>query len=298
MAIIDYGSVLQTPVAPIAFNNFFLPPTFRVVSKRAGRRLTSTPIEGRAGVLQQTTFDGPQEIQIEGIIYPGLMKRNSIPLSERESIDEILRYITTQDDRPLYIDEGRYYNARLRNNDITYEVDTNRKILTMTLAFVISDPYQYEHEIQETPVQVTPVARNIGNAPQIIETLRNRGNTETPVYIALGITNQIANTSESNNTIQIKVYSGIGTIIAGNLYLKPRPDEPYTVNSDIIIDSQNIEIVYRTGTESKLIFHHIQNEAPIQNVPIQLPIGNTNIGFRTEGSGTFTATIQHRNRWR
>ena len=283
-------NVLSTPIKAISFNNFFLPETFRLTNIRVARRLTSSVIQRREGILQQTSYNAPKELQIQGQVFAGQSIDSTSYTTSDEIIDIILQRFQTSDDRRLHIRDGRYYNARLNNSRIIYTPNTNRNVAELQLSFIASDPYQYND-----------TTTTINKTSGLTETLTNNGGTDTPLTITITMTKSV-------QYIEIDFFPGqdSATGTPDSRMILDSPGHPgdtseyYSSGEQILIDSPNLELNYTSGSTTTPALDHIRNltNDPIQNLPINIETGNTTIRIR-DNSGAIPGTIiyQFTDRW-
>ena len=309
----DYGDVLNTPIRAIIFNDFFLPETFRLVSIRESRRLNSNVIQRRHGVLQQTTYNGPKDIQIQGQVFTNQFEVNDEPLSCDQIISTINSRFKTPNDQQLHIQNDRFYYARLTSSQTTYVANTNRNIAELQLSFIASDPHEYSNELIESPEYETQ--ENTFEA----QTIPNEGATETPLKITLTLV-------QAMNSIEIHILDpsitspGVDPLntnrITGSLKAMILDSPPiiedgvsqttqYQGGDTFELNSRTLDLNYTTGpTEARvttLAYHHIRDQQPLQNLPINLNPGTNKIGIRARGAGSSGNSIkiiyEHRDRW-
>lgn len=301
------SNVLLTPIRAISFNNFYLPETFHVTSRRNARRLNSSVIQRRAGVYQQTTYKAPIELQIQGRVYTGQVSVGGTALTCDEIIDAILSRFETESDERLHLRSDRFYNARLKDNRTTYLVNTNNNTADLHLSFTISDPFQYATNLSSIANLTSQ-----GNERNTI-TITNNGSLDTPLNITLTIHRQLP-------TVEVQLFNTADTITSTtNPTTKMTLDSPgeqannrngyYQINDTITLDSNELELTYTPVTPSEEndriagpIFHHIKNESPIQNLPINITPGTIQIGIQAYGAATntgnsITAAFKLRERW-
>ena len=280
-------NVRRTPIAPIRFDDFYLPKTFRVVSIGAPRDIQEVDIQRREGRLQQPTYESSHEIQITGRVHSQQVEKNGEALTCPQFLREIRSYINTRDDRKLYLEDDIFHYARLARQRTAFVPYTNRQVADVQLNFSIADP----HEYSDTETVSGSLSYN-GNGPtnEITHTFNNEGSTDTPLYISLSITGNPV------NNIAIKVYDGTSNnvkrvmILDSPGYSASSSGNYYGTGTTIIIDSRQ-----RTITHSNTnIIHHIRSAeewtaTPVQNLPIELPPGETKVGFHNNiGNGLVT----------
>ena len=295
----------STPIAPIRFDDFYLPQTFRVVSIGAPRDIQEVDIQRREGRLQQATYEASHEIQITGRVHNEQIIKGDTLLTCQQALREIRAYINTRDDRKLYLEDDIFHYARLARMRTAFVPYTNRQVADLQLNFSIADP----HEYSDTEAVSGALSYN-GNGPtnEIQHTFNNEGSTETPLHIDFNITGNPV------NNIAIKIYDGTSNTISRTMvldspgYSNASTPNYYTSSNSIIIDSRERTITYN----GENIIHHIRSDwtaTAIQNLPIELPIGETKIGFHNNiGDGliigpdtrntTITINAKIRNRWK
>ena len=159
----------------------------------------------------------------------------------------------------------------------------------------IADPHEYS--------DTETVSGNInysGSGPPNEEThvFDNEGSADTPLYIEIIIGSQPV------NTIAIKIYDGRGAnsntakimLLDSPGYSASSAANYYAANSRIIIDSRERTVTYN----GENIAHHIRNAedwttTPVQNLPIELPPGETRVGFHNNMGNTLVTGPDPRN---
>ena len=299
----DYGDVLSTPIRAISFNDFFLPETFRLTSIRESRRLNSSVIQRRHGVLQQTTYNGPKDIQIQGQVFTNQFDVNGTPLSCDEIIDTINSRFKTPNDQRLYIQNNRFYYARLTSTQTTYIANTNRNVAELQLSFIASDPHQYSNEL----LGIGNIHNITGNAFQAHD-LPNNGATETPLKITLTLI-------QAMDSIEIHILDPSTDDLLKAMILDSQPiigddgvsvPRQYQDGDTFELNSRTLELNYTTGHTlariTTLAYHHIRDQQPIQNLPINLNPGINRIGVQAQGASnnsnnSIDVTYEYRHRW-
>ena len=306
MAIVDLDNVRLTPIAPIRFD-FYLPQTFRVVSIGAPRDIQEVDIQRREGRLQQTTYEASHEIQIAGRVHNQQVGKKGQLLTCQQFLREIRRYINTREDGKLYLEDDIFYYARLARQRTSFVPYTNRQVADLQLNFSIADPHEYSDTETESGDINYSGSRPIDEVAHLFD---NEGSADTPLYIDIRIGSQAV------NNIAIKIYEGNGLNIAGVMlldspgYSDSNAPNYYASGSRIIIDSRERTVTYN----GENIAHHIRSAedwtaTPVQNLPIDLPPGETRVGFHnnmgnriTNGpdtrSVTMTINAKIQNRWK
>lgn len=308
----DYGNVLRTPIRAICFNNFFLPETFKLESIGEPRRLSSSIIQRRHGILQQTTYSGPIAIEIKGQVYTNQFEVSpGTPLDCDEIIDVIKDALKTNEDKRLHIRDGRFYYARLSNIRTSYIANTNQNVAELQLSFIASDPHQYAI----TPTDIGDLIAQGNDRITHEEPIINNSTTDTPIKITLTISRTTV------PTIEIHMFPNTETKPADtdNPTTKLILESPgvqslnqngyYQQDDKIIIDSKKLELTYQPVTEDATndrirgpAFHHIKGENNTQNLPINLQNGSTFIGIKatdavSQSGNSITASFEFRERW-
>ena len=229
-------NVRRTPIAPIRFDDFYLPKTFRVVSIGAPRDIQEVDIQRREGRLQQPTYESSHEIQITGRVHSQQVEKNGEALTCPQFLREIRSYINTRDDRKLYLEDDIFHYARLARQRTAFVPYTNRQVADVQLNFSIADPHEYSDT--ET---VSGAIAYAGNGPAN-EVQHTFGITKDRL-IHHSTLNYYAITGNVNN-IAVKIYNGNSNNVRRVMIL----DSPgysasnsanYYIGGRIIIDSQS-----------------------------------------------------------
>ena len=296
---LDYGKVLETPIAPIQFNNFYLPPTFRLASINAPRRITQVAIQRSDIIVQQSTYENAKQIEIDGRVFTNQLNIEETLLTCQQALSEIRANMKTRDDRKLYLEEYKHYNARFSDMSEEYVEGTNRHVADVTIAFIASDPYLYD----EDEVIETTTIDNTGETFNLI----NEGNVETPLNIEADITTD-------TESIQIKFFDNPDSdthdavMILDSDALRAGENDnandlTYTSTDDILINSVELTIIRNTEP----ILPHLRTPLTetvenIRNLPIMLQPGTNKIEIstineNTSASGEFDVTLKYTSRW-
>ena len=297
MSIVDLTQVLDTDVAPIRYDNFYLPMTFRVASISEPIRLTQHQIQGLDGVLQQEPFLNAKLIEITGRVFSGQITLDDVSQSCDSLIDMIRGVLVKKSDRRLYLDDTRYFNALLAGSKRDYVEDTNRGVADMTLQFIASDPYQYSVDlIEQTDSGVTALETSI---------LTVGGNTETPLKFEIEIT------SSSCSSVRLNFYDDSldpdgepsGSMVLDSPgYSAGDSNGYYNAGDVLVIDSLSREITYiPSGGVGVIALHHVRSDEidllPVRLIPLLLDVGDTKVGYGPTDTGELEVRLSYRSRW-
>ena len=225
---------------------------------------------------------------------------------------EIRRYINTREDGKLYLEDDIFYYARLARQRTSFVPYTNRQVADVQLNFSIADPHEYSDTETESGDINYSGSRPIDEVAHLFD---NEGSADTPLYIDIRIGSQAV------NNIAVKVYRRTGSgvdrvmILDSPGYSASNTSNYYQPNSRITIDSRErtVTIAPPITTDNPSITHHVRSDwtnTDIQNLPIELPVGETKIGFHTNlgetlsqagndnTNTTMTINAKIRNRWK